>query len=85
MDFIDSVIMTRASVRSFTLAAHSLGLGAVWTAVYPDAARLESVRRILGIPVEIVPLNVVPIGEIAGEAPLLKDKWNEGAVRFDSW
>jgi nitroreductase len=71
--------------ENILLAAHSLGLGAVWTAVHPDPSRLESVRRILGIPAGIVPLNVIPIGVIAGQAPAPKDKWKPAALHFDAW
>jgi len=74
-----------AMSENILLAVHSLGLGAVWTAVFPDGPRLDSVRRIIGIPPEIIPLNVIPIGVIAGKAPVPKDKYNAAAVRFDRW
>ena len=71
--------------ENILLAAHSLGLGAVWTAVYSDEQRLECVRSVLGIPADIVPLNVIPVGVIAGKAPAPKDKWNPKVVHFDAW
>jgi nitroreductase len=71
--------------ENILLAAHSLGLGAVWTAVHPDPRRLESVRRLLRIPASIVPLDVIPIGVVAGKAPAPKDKWNPKAVHYDAW
>jgi nitroreductase len=74
-----------AMTENILLAAHSLGLGAVWTAVYPDATRIATTRHILDIPERIVPLNVIPIGVIAGSAPAPKDKYRPEAVHFDSW
>jgi len=74
-----------AMTENILLATHSLGLGAVWTAVYPDEARMESVRGILGIPPRIMPFNVIPVGHIAGEAPAPKDKYDPAALRFNSW
>ena len=71
--------------ENILLAAHTLGLGAVWTAVNPDGLRLECVRSVLGIPAGIIPLNVIPVGVIAGKAPAPKDKWNPKAVHFDRW
>jgi len=71
--------------ENILLAAHSLGLGAVWTAVHPDGPRLDCVRRILGIPAEIIPLNVIPIGVTAGQAPAPKDKWDPSALHSDTW
>ena len=74
-----------AMTENILLAAHSLGFGAVWTAVHPDSSRLESVRRILGIPELIIPLNVIPVGVIAGQPPAPKDKWNPAALHFEGW
>jgi nitroreductase len=74
-----------AMSENILLAAHSLGFGAVWTAVHPDERRLEAARRILGIPPEVIPLNVIPIGVVAGKAPAPKGKWDPKALRFDSW
>jgi nitroreductase len=74
-----------AMTENILLAAHSLGLGAVWTAVHPDPARLDSVRHILGIPEDVIPLNVIPIGVIEGQPPAPKDKWNPGALHLDRW
>src|SRR5512139_28996 len=51
-----------AATENILLAAHALGLGAVWTAVYVDEQRMLDVREILGIPQNIIPLNVIPIG-----------------------
>ena len=74
-----------AMAENILLAAHALDLGAVWTAVHPDAGRLDCVRRILGIPAEVVPLNVIPVGVTAGKPPAPKDKWSDSAMHFDKW
>jgi nitroreductase len=51
-----------------------MGLGAVWTAVYPAKDRIETVSRILELLRHIIPLNVIPIGYPSGnDKP--KDKW----------
>jgi nitroreductase len=74
-----------AMSENVLLAAHALGYGAVWTAVHPDGQRLDCVRRILGIPAGIVPLDVIPIGVIAGAPPAPKDKYDPAALHFDAW
>jgi nitroreductase len=74
-----------AMTENILLAVHSLGLGGVWTAVHPDEGRLGVVRRILGIPTGIVPLNVIPVGVIAGKAPPPKDKYRPEDLHFDAW
>lgn len=70
-----------AATENILLAAHSFGLGAVWCGVYPIQERVESVREILDIPVNMIPLNVICIGYPDGETSP-KDKWNPECVRY---
>jgi len=73
-----------AATENLLLAAHALGLGAVWTGVYPDAERVKAVQQRLGMPDSIIPLAVVPIGYPAGpQTP--KDKWKTENVHFNRW
>jgi nitroreductase len=73
-----------AATQNILLAAESMGLGAVWTAVYPEDSRVRSVRQILGIPSHVVPLNVIPVGVQAGrEKP--KDKYDPKQIPWNRW
>lgn len=72
-----------AATENILLAAHALGLGAVWTAA-SDAERAGAVREVLGIPSEIAPLCVIPIG-FPGENPEPKDKWKPEKIHHDRW
>jgi nitroreductase len=73
-----------AATQNILLAAESMGLGAVWTAVYPEDSRVRSVRQILGIPSHVVPLNVIPVGIQAGmEKP--KDKYDPKQIHWNRW
>jgi len=74
-----------AATENILLAARSLGLGAVWTAVYPEEDRVAHVREVLGLPAEVLPLNVLPIGVPEGEYPAAKDKYDPGALHFERW
>lgn len=73
-----------AATENLLIAAHALGLGAVWTGVYPEMERTKAVQERLGLPAGIIPLSVVPIGYPAGEHKP-KDKWNPDAVRYNRW
>ena len=73
-----------AASMNILLAAHGLGLGAVWTGVYPGEERIATVREILAIPDGYAPLNVIPIGYPA-EDPAVKDKWNPAKIHADRW
>lgn len=68
-----------AATQNLLLAAHSLGLGAVWTGVHPYAERIATVRKALGLPEHIIPLNVVPVGFPATHTHP-KDKWDPEKV-----
>ncbi len=74
-----------AASQNLLLAAHALGLGAVWTGVYPYQARIDTVRAILNIPEHIIPLNVIPIGYPEGKHEP-KDKWDaEKVIYYNSY
>lgn len=73
-----------AATENILLAAHGLGLGAVWTGVYPVKDRILTVKTILKLPDSIIPLNVIPIGYPKGpQAP--KDKWNKKNIHYNKW
>ena len=73
-----------AATENLLLAAEALGLGAVWTAGYPALERVAPIREALGIPDDIMPLCVIPIGFPAGETPA-KDKWVPEKVHYNQW
>jgi nitroreductase len=50
------------ATQNILLAAHSLGLGAVWLGIYPVQERMDGMRGLLGIPPHIVPISLVSIG-----------------------
>ena len=73
-----------AATENLLLAAHSLGLGAVWTGVYPIKERIQQVSDILQLPENIVPLSLVVLG-YPDEAPEPKNKWNEENVSWNTF
>lgn len=75
---------TSAATENLLLAAHSLGLGAVWCGVYPLRERVTFMQELLKLPSYIVPLNVIPIGYPA-ETPAPKDKWKPENVHYEVW
>jgi len=73
-----------AATQNILLAAHALGLGSVWTAVYVDKDRVKTVREILNIPDNIIPLNVLPIGVPMGTGQPI-DKFKEENIHWEKW
>lgn len=79
-----SILDCSAATQNILLAAESMGLGAVWTAAYPRDERMASVRQILEIPEDIIPLNVIPVGYPTGEDKP-KDKWKPERLHWEKW
>lgn len=73
-----------AATQNILLATESIGLGAVWTGVYPRTERIEIVRKVLDIPQNVIPLNVIPIGYPKGESRP-KDKFKPENIRWEKW
>lgn len=73
-----------AATENLLLAAESMGLGAVWTAVYPYDERLRPVTEVMQLPDYIVPLNVIPIGYPKGN-PQPKDKYDADNIHYNGW
>lgn len=51
-----------AATQNLLLAAHGLGLGGCWLAVYPIEERIQGLRQLLNLPEHLIPLNVVSLG-----------------------
>jgi nitroreductase len=71
-----------AATENILLAAHALGLGAVWTGTYPSKDRSAKVAELLKMPDTLIPLNTIVIGYPA-ENPAPKDKWNPQNISYN--
>lgn len=83
-DSVMWVIDCSAATENVLLAAESVGLGAVWTAVYPYPERIRPVKEILGLHDYIQPLALIPVGIPRG-GEKAKDKWNPERVHREKW
>ena len=73
-----------AASENILLAAHAYGLGAVWCGVYPNEERIPSVKEVLGIPENVMPLNIITMGYPA-ENPEPKDKFKTDNIHYQKW
>ena len=51
-----------AATQNILLAAHALGLGAVWLGVHPCEDRVESTRKLFSLPENVLPLCLIAVG-----------------------
>lgn len=73
-----------AASENLLLAAHSLGLGAVWTGIYPLESRVNALREMLNIPSHITPLNLIIVGHHNSEHHT-KDRWDSRKVHYEKF
>lgn len=51
-----------AATQNLLLAAEALGLGAVWSTLYPGDKRMQHARQVMNLPDYLMPLCVIPMG-----------------------
>jgi nitroreductase len=73
-----------AAAQNFLLAAHELGLGAVWLGVHPVQDRVDHIRKLFALPEHVIPLGIFPIG-YPNHALSVVDRYNEAAVHYERW
>jgi nitroreductase len=78
------VVDCSAATENILLAAHGLGLGAVWVGIYPRTERMEGVRKLIGLPERILPLALVSVGYPA-EKVAQPQRFDEKRIHFERW
>lgn len=73
-----------AATQNLLLAAHAKGLGAVWLGIYPREERVAGLRKLLGIPEDVIPFSLVPVGYPAEKKPPA-DRYKEERVHHNQW
>jgi nitroreductase len=70
--------------QNILLAAHALGLGAVWLGITPRKDRIEACSRLFGLPDHVHTLAIVVIGW-PGEKKKPRDLYDPKRVRRNRW
>jgi nitroreductase len=73
-----------AAIENLLLAAHALGLGAVWLGVHPRGPRIEHVRRVLSMPESVLPIACIAVGYPA-ETKAPRTRFDPRYVHYDRW
>ncbi len=76
-----------AATQNILIAARMLGIGSVWLGVYPRKERMEELRKLLGIPDDIVVFSVVSLGYPKSEKEFYeaKDRFREERIHTERW
>ncbi len=73
-----------AAVENLLVAAHALGLGAVWLGVHPMPDREAGMRKLFELPDHVIPLALIPVGRPAEEKPSA-DRYQPLRIHKDRW
>ncbi len=72
------------AAENILLAAHAVGLGAVWTAIYPYEDRMAAVKKLLNLPEQVLPLAILPIGYPA-EKKFRENRFDPARYHQNRW
>jgi nitroreductase len=79
-----AIIDASLASENILLATEAMGLGGHWTASYPYEDKMKHVRAVLGIPTNVIPLNVILVGVPTGEDKP-KDKYQKDKIHWGKW
>lgn len=82
MDYL--ILDCAAATQNMLLAAHALGLGAVWVAVYPRPERVEGITGLLQLPDSIVPVSMIALGYPA-EQKKPANRFDPARIHINQW
>ncbi|NLX25311.1 MAG: nitroreductase family protein [Lentisphaerae bacterium] len=72
------------AAQNMQLAAHDLGIGCVWIAVYPLEERVKICRQILRIPDSITPFSLIAMG-VPNEVLPPEYRYDEALLHHNAW
>ncbi|HMA83196.1 MAG TPA: nitroreductase family protein [Candidatus Thermoplasmatota archaeon] len=73
-----------AVTENVLLAAHKIGLGAVWIGIYPNEKHMSIFKKVCHIPKEVIPFSGVCFGIPDTEKPPA-DRFDESRIHWNSW
>ncbi|CCH49005.1 nitroreductase family protein [Pseudodesulfovibrio piezophilus] len=73
-----------AAMQNMLLAAHALGLGAVWTGIYPMEDRVATTAKLFNLPESVIPLGFAPLGW-PNQHPQSATRYREDRVHYNTY
>ncbi len=72
------------AAQNMQLAAHDIGIGCVWIAIYPLEERVDTFRRELNIPESITPFALLAMG-VPNEVLPSEYRYDEERIHQNGW
>lgn len=71
--------------ENILLAACALGLGAVFTGIYPNKERMAGFSALCSLPDNVWPVGLIVIGHPKTVEFTFKDRFNPEAIHYEKW
>lgn len=72
------------AAQNMQLAAHDIGIGCVWIAIYPLEERVEKCRAVLDVPESITPFALFAMG-VPNEVNAPEYRYDEERIHSNKW
>ena len=73
-----------AATQNILLAAHAMGLGAVWLGIYPREPRIKGITSLVGLPTHVLPVSLIAVG-FPDEKKTSENRYDEANIRYNKW
>jgi len=73
-----------AATENLLIAAHALGLGAVWLGAHPNKDIVDGTRSLFNVPDHITPLCIISLG-YPGETKPPRENYDPERVHMNKW
>jgi len=73
-----------AATQNILLAAHGLGLGAVWAGIYPRQQRMEAVHKIFNLPGHVRGFSIISLG-FPAERKAMPERFDKNKIHKEKW
>jgi len=74
-----------AAAENMLLAAHALGLGAVWVGVHPEPDRIEALSKLLELPSHVKPVSLISLGIPIESFEPISQRYEQEKIRYNHW
>jgi len=78
------VVDCSAATQNMLLAAHGIGLGAVWLGIHPRVERKNEIRKIFNLPENIQPASLISIG-YPDENKEMPKRFKPERIHYNAW
>jgi len=73
-----------AATQNILLAAHAIGLGAIWVGIYPREPRVQALKKLCDLPDYVQPISLIAIG-YPDEKKISESRYMDEKVKYNVW